>query len=141
MWLKPRGKLIPRRPWVHGARVGLQWPKKPGNFSSFSDSLLIRALTAQNGYWRPPKKLDVGFEALVPHVPEVHPRPFFKADVAAAAHLPEACQPRLHGQATKLPGSTTDHFANVQRARTDQRHLPEEHVEQLRRLVEARLSQ
>ena len=87
------------------------------------------------------KKLEIRLQALVLHVPEVHPRPFLEADVAAAADLPEARQPRLYRQAAKLPGIKTDHLADVQRPRADQRHLPEEDMEQLRRLVEARLPQ
>ena len=103
--------------------------------------LSVGPLAAQDAHRRPPEKLDVGFEALVAHVPEVHASPFLKADIAASTDLPEARQARLYRQATKLPGSEAGHFADVQRARTDERHLPKEDVEQLRRFIEARFSQ
>ena len=67
--------------------------------------------------------------------------PVLEADVGAAADLPEAGQAGHDGQPAALPGSEAGHFADVQRPRPHQRHLPQEHVEQLRRFVEARLAQ
>ena len=102
---------------------------------------LVGPLAPQHAEGRPPEQFQVRLEALVANVPEVHPRPFLEADVAAAADLPEARQPRLDRQAAKLPGLEAGDLADVQGTRTDERHLPEEHVEQLRRLIEARLPQ
>ena len=59
-----------------------------------------------------------------------------KADLRAAAHLPETRQPRTNRQPAPLPGPVAGYLAGQRRPRTNQRHLAHEHVDQLRRLVE-----
>src|SRR5438552_3088285 len=99
---------------------------------------LIRPAAAQNAQWSTNEKVQVGPQVLVVGVPEVHADPVFEADLAAAADLPEASEPGLHGKPAELPSLVLHDFGGDRRPGTDQRHVSEQDVEQLRHLVDAR---
>src|SRR5687767_6897384 len=63
------------------------------------------------------------------------------ADIAAAADLPEAGDSRLHGAVVTKPAAIARDLRFHDRTRADNAHLAAQHVEQLRKLIEARASQ
>ena len=65
----------------------------------------------------------------------------FERNVAAAADLPDAGETRCHGKAHAVPRFVFRHFRGNRRARTHDRHVALENVEELRKFVEAELAQ
>src|SRR5437867_11706146 len=62
---------------------------------------------------------------------------FFKVnDAAATAHLPEARDPRLRSEAPKVMGLVILEIRLEERPRAHKRHVTQQHVPDLRELVE-----
>ena len=64
-----------------------------------------------------------------------------KPSVVAARHLPQAGHPGLHGESLVVRVLVVLELVLERRPRPDERHVPEEHVHELRQLVQARLAQ
>jgi hypothetical protein len=69
---------------------------------------------------------------------EVHP--LLEGDLAPAAHLPHAGDPRAHREAAALPRLVLRDLARDRRPRADDGHLAAQHVDELRQLVDAELA-
>src|SRR6266851_2087888 len=73
---------------------------------------------------------------------EIQLHPLFKRKVAATGNLPQASYAGLHTKAPFLPRQFHSHrIAHRQRARADNAHVAEQHVDQLRQLIDAGLAQ
>src|SRR5436190_4459288 len=77
-------------------------------------------------------------ERAVLDVLEIEPHPLAEAQGTAPADLPQAGDAGLHVEPAQLPGLVLLDFLRNRGARADQAHVPLEHVEELRDLVEAR---
>src|SRR4051812_36707062 len=69
---------------------------------------------------------------------QVHEHPLIERDVAAAAGLPDAGDPRDDLEALKLKRVAGVGFFDDQRARADEGHIAFEHVPKLRKFIKAR---
>ena len=77
---------------------------------------LVCAVAFKNRLERFGDQLDVGAEVPVAHILVVQAHPFFKADVAAPADLPEARQARRYGKPHLVPGKVFLDFGRKRRA-------------------------
>src|SRR5437773_2772579 len=73
---------------------------------------------------------------------EIQLHPLFKRKIAATGDLPQTSYAGLHAKAPLLPGQFHSHrIAHRQRARADDAHVAEQHVDELRQLIHAGLAQ
>src|SRR6478672_663376 len=84
---------------------------------------------------RAEENLQVEHERPVVDVPEVKAQGLLPGEVAAAADLPEAGEPRSHAQAPDRVRFVAGDLARQRRTRPDEGHLALENVDQLRQLV------
>ena len=85
--------------------------------------------------------LDVGPEGARPGVPEIEAHHLVEGRAAAPDHLPESREPRLGLEdPAPMPGLVLLELVRKRGSWPDQRHIPAEHVPQLRQLVEARVA-
>src|SRR5438552_19094424 len=83
--------------------------------------------------------LEIGPERGRSGVLIVEANHFIEGRAATASHLPESRDPRLDFDDTaRVPRFVLVHFVLNRRSRSDERHVPAQHVPQLRQLVEAR---
>src|SRR5450631_508869 len=95
----------------------------------------VRTATSQHGAGGLPQDHEVNSRRPVLHVVEVEAHGLFPRQIRATADLPKTGHARPHEQAPPhiVPGLLD---TGRQRARADKRHLTEQHVHQLRKLVE-----
>src|SRR5688572_20060912 len=80
--------------------------------------------------------------ARVLHVFQVKANPLLEIEpgLARAAHLPQSGHPGAHAETRLAPGRTELVLITRAGARTDDRHVAEQHVDELRQLVDVRLA-
>ncbi len=69
----------------------------------FCDAGLIRTPTAQHGQRCLDEQAEVGPQALILDVPDIHANPIFEADFRTSADLPLTSDSRSHGESLTLP--------------------------------------
>ena len=102
---------------------------------------LVCAVAFKNRLERFGDQLDVGAEVPVAHILVVQAHPFFKADVAAPADLPEARQARRYGKPHLVPGKVFLDFGRKRRAGAHNGHVASQDVEKLRQFVQAEFAE
>src|SRR5262245_34756831 len=95
-----------------------------------------RPLAAENGKRRTKYQLNVEPQAAMPDVLDVEPQPIVEVDVTATAHLPQARDPRQHFQSLGVPQRISV-GGERRRTRSDEAHVTEQDVEDLRQFIEA----
>src|SRR5271156_3574130 len=85
--------------------------------------------------------LQVKPEAPVLNVSGIERNIALKGGILARSHLPQAGQPWEHLETAKMFDFILGHFAGDRRPRPHNAHIPLQHIEQLRQLVEAVLAQ
>src|SRR5450759_2496354 len=86
----------------------------------------------------PGDDLEVEPERPAVDVLEILLDPVIELGMAAGSDLPEARHPRLHLVSPAMPDFVLDHLARERGSRSNQAHLPTQHVPQLRKFVERR---
>ena len=84
--------------------------------------------------------LQIGGHTALGDVLKVTPYHAVKICVVAVRHLPPAGDARLHGQALQVVLGVLGHLVGQRRARADDGHLAQEHIEELRELVDGVLA-
>src|SRR2546427_5638732 len=85
------------------------------------------------------KDLDIGPDRIAPCIAKVESHHFVERRAAAATHLPQPGQPGLGLQdAASVPRLVLLNLVPQWGPRTDKRHVPPQHIPELRELVEAR---
>src|SRR5437899_3073676 len=85
--------------------------------------------------------LQVFPEGLAFDVNNIQPNLAGKVDFAAAANLPDAGNARPGSESTTIRQRIPGNFAWHRRSRSNQRHVPNEHVVELRQFIEGESSQ
>ncbi len=99
------------------------------------------AATAEHLRNGPQQDFAVEAKRPVVDVLEIELHPGLEIDLVAAVHGPKAGQTRPHPQAAPLPALILRDFARDRRPQTHERHLPAQHVHQLRQLIEGEAAQ
>lgn len=102
---------------------------------------LVCAVAFKNRLERFDDQLDVGTEVPVAHILVVQAHPFFKADVAAPADLPEAGESGNHGKTHLVPGKVFLDFGRKRRAGAYNGHVASQDVEKLRQFVQTEFAE
>src|SRR5688572_749813 len=101
----------------------------------------VRASACENGRDRLQEDGDVEPDRPVLEVVEVQANKVVEAEVRAARDLPEAGQARQDEVALAVPRLELLVVAKRQRPRADETHLPAQHVQKLRHLVQREAAQ
>src|ERR1017187_4668105 len=80
-------------------------------------------------------------EGPVVDVLEVELHPLIEADLVAATDLPDAGQTRFHGKAAAMPWVVVLHLGRDGRPGSDEAHVADENIPELRKLVDAGAAQ
>src|SRR2546423_6498249 len=103
----------------------------------------VGAVRVEHDPDRPRHQLEVETEAPVVDVKEIELERLFEVVVGAAAHLPDARQPRFRREPPNdvRPMHDILEFRRQPRTRADDAHVALDHVDQLRKLVKTRRAQ
>ena len=104
------------------------------------DAHLARTLAGDDLDHREDDDLEVGYGAALGDVLEVSADHAVEAGGVALRDLPPAGDPRLHGQALQVELGVLGDLVGQRRARADDGHLAQEHVDELRELVDGVLA-
>ena len=96
---------------------------------------------AEEGKRRSEEEPEIEAERPSAHVGDVHLERLAEGRVGARGHLPQPGQALRHEEPVEMVGLKELGFVLDAGARTDERHLATQDVDQLRELVEARLAQ
>src|SRR5665213_54837 len=97
----------------------------------------IRAAAGKYRGHRGGHQFQIEPEIVAFHILDVHPHLSFEGYVRAAAHLPNTCQPRTHGQAAAMGRSIVIYFTRQCGSRSHHGHLATQYTPQLRKLIQA----
>src|SRR3954463_11681779 len=93
---------------------------------------LAGAAARENSLGRLHKNLYVNTYGPILRVLEIQADHLVEGRSAATVNLPQAGDPRLHfEEATAVPGRVSLEFIRNRRTRSDERHIPKKHVEEL----------
>src|SRR5882672_7752481 len=103
---------------------------------------LVRASSAQYRRNRLEEDLEIQPQRPVLDVVEIQLQPLGERELAPSGDLPQAGETRLHAEALALDALVEEiHVPQRHGARPDEAHLTGQHVEELRKLVEAAATQ
>ena len=131
-----------RRPsYLVLARLWLLLGRRPDEVRHRRVSLLADAIAAERLPDGQGNDLQVEPERRVVDIPDVQLELFFPAQRVAAVYLSPAGDPRAHVVPTRLLGRVERQVFHQKGPRSDETHVPAEHVPEFRQLVQARRAQ
>src|SRR5581483_1101196 len=106
-----------------------------------SNPFSVGAAPRQYARNRAHQDLPIERQRPIINVLHIHLHPGLEIDVVAPRHRPEAGQPRPHAQPPPLPALILLDLARHCRPRPHHRHIPAQHIPQLRPLIDRKLAQ